>query len=76
MLFHLTFDPLASVGTRRTRSECMHASSGPHIRPGESVVQIFPQRLGTPFPRNFVDHVRTICKRLYRVYVSLAPQNR
>lgn len=36
-------------------------------------LQIFPQRLGTPFPRNFVDNVRTICKRLYRVYEGPPP---
>ncbi|KAL8119907.1 hypothetical protein AgCh_017142 [Apium graveolens] len=28
---------------------------------------IFPQKLGTPFPPNFVDVVKTIFKRLFRV---------
>eukprot|EP00241_Pyramimonas_parkeae_P011444 CAMPEP_0114255882 /NCGR_PEP_ID=MMETSP0058-20121206/17829_1 /TAXON_ID=36894 /ORGANISM="Pyramimonas parkeae, CCMP726" /LENGTH=215 /DNA_ID=CAMNT_0001370357 /DNA_START=493 /DNA_END=1137 /DNA_ORIENTATION=- len=32
---------------------------------------IFPQRLGAPFPRNFIESVRTICKRLYRVYAHM-----
>jgi len=45
------------------------------LLPCAAPLQIFPQRLGTPFPRNFVDNVRTICKRLYRVYVCPpAPQ--
>jgi len=32
---------------------------------------IFPQRLGAPFPKNFPDVVRTICKRLFRVYAHM-----
>ena len=30
--------------------------------------RIFPQQYGTPFPHNFQDVVRTIFKRLFRVY--------
>uniref|UniRef100_A0A7S0R1G3 MOB kinase activator-like 1A n=1 Tax=Pyramimonas obovata TaxID=1411642 RepID=A0A7S0R1G3_9CHLO len=33
--------------------------------------EIFPQRLGSPFPRNFIENVRTICKRLFRVYAHM-----
>lgn len=32
---------------------------------------IFPQQLGTPFPPNFVDTVKTIFKRLFRVYAHM-----
>jgi MOB kinase activator 1 len=30
---------------------------------------IFPQKLGTPFPPNFKEVVKTIFKRLFRVYM-------
>ena len=33
--------------------------------------QIFPQRPEQPFPRTFVDAVRTIFKRLFRVYAHI-----
>ncbi|KAI9074144.1 hypothetical protein K1719_043915 [Acacia pycnantha] len=29
---------------------------------------IFPQKIGAPFPPNFIDVVKTIFKRLFRVY--------
>ncbi|KAL6974607.1 MOB kinase activator 1A [Sarracenia purpurea var. burkii] len=32
---------------------------------------IFPQKLGAPFPPNFVDVVKTIFKRLFRVYAHI-----
>ncbi|XP_057506791.1 MOB kinase activator-like 1A [Actinidia eriantha] len=32
---------------------------------------IFPQRLGAPFPPNFLDVVKTIFKRLFRVYAHI-----
>ncbi|PQQ04658.1 MOB kinase activator-like 1A [Prunus yedoensis var. nudiflora] len=32
---------------------------------------IFPQRLGAPFPANFQDVVKTIFKRLFRVYAHI-----
>ncbi|KAH0455868.1 hypothetical protein IEQ34_015900 [Dendrobium chrysotoxum] len=32
---------------------------------------IFPQKLGTPFPHNFKDVVKTIFKRLFRVYAHI-----
>ncbi|XP_071702699.1 MOB kinase activator-like 1A [Rutidosis leptorrhynchoides] len=32
---------------------------------------IFPQRLGAPFPANFRDVVKTIFKRLFRVYAHI-----
>ncbi|KAG6466058.1 hypothetical protein ZIOFF_076146 [Zingiber officinale] len=32
---------------------------------------IFPQKLGTPFPANFKDVVKTIFKRLFRVYAHI-----
>ncbi|XP_047947275.1 MOB kinase activator-like 1A [Salvia hispanica] len=32
---------------------------------------IFPQKLGNPFPRNFHDVVKTILKRLFRVYAHI-----
>eukprot|EP00850_Spirogloea_muscicola_P021018 SM000233S07989 [mRNA] locus=s233:206296:207656:- [translate_table: standard] len=32
---------------------------------------IFPQRLGAPFPPNFKDVVKTIFKRLFRVYAHI-----
>ncbi|KAG6469773.1 hypothetical protein ZIOFF_070704 [Zingiber officinale] len=32
---------------------------------------IFPQKLGTPFPPNFKDVVKTIFKRLFRVYAHI-----
>lgn len=32
---------------------------------------IFPQKLGCSFPRHFPDVVRTICKRLFRVYAHM-----
>lgn len=32
---------------------------------------IFPQRLGTPFPLNFKDIIKTIFKRLFRVYAHI-----
>ncbi|XP_068634857.1 MOB kinase activator-like 1A isoform X1 [Aristolochia californica] len=32
---------------------------------------IFPQKLGTPFPSNFKDVVKTIFKRLFRVYAHI-----
>ncbi|KAG6506674.1 hypothetical protein ZIOFF_032001 [Zingiber officinale] len=32
---------------------------------------IFPQKLGTPFPANFKDVVKTIFKRLFRVYTHI-----
>ncbi|KAK1301840.1 MOB kinase activator-like 1 [Acorus calamus] len=32
---------------------------------------IFPQKLGTPFPPNFRDVVKTIFKRLFRVYAHI-----
>eukprot|EP00850_Spirogloea_muscicola_P012471 SM000080S22986 [mRNA] locus=s80:602218:603566:- [translate_table: standard] len=32
---------------------------------------IFPQRLGAPFPSNFKDVVKTIFKRLFRVYAHI-----
>lgn len=34
-------------------------------------IQIFPQRPGQPFPRSFLDTVRTIFKRLFRVYAHI-----
>jgi hypothetical protein len=33
--------------------------------------QIFPQRPEQPFPRTFVETVRTIFKRLFRVYAHI-----
>lgn len=33
--------------------------------------QIFPLQLGTPFPKNFTEVVRTIFKRLFRVYAHI-----
>jgi len=33
--------------------------------------QIFPLQLGTPFPKNFNEVVRTIFKRLFRVYAHI-----
>jgi len=33
--------------------------------------QIFPLQLGTPFPKNFIEVVRTIFKRLFRVYAHI-----
>eukprot|EP01100_Stratorugosa_tubuloviscum_P000981 TRINITY_DN121_c0_g3_i4.p1 TRINITY_DN121_c0_g3~~TRINITY_DN121_c0_g3_i4.p1 ORF type:complete len:217 (+),score=89.45 TRINITY_DN121_c0_g3_i4:130-780(+) len=32
---------------------------------------IFPSRVDTPFPRNFIDVVRNIFKRLFRVYAHI-----
>ncbi|XP_013676270.2 MOB kinase activator-like 1A [Brassica napus] len=32
---------------------------------------LFPQRLGAPFPQNFKDVVKTIFKRLFRVYAHI-----
>lgn len=32
---------------------------------------IFPQKLGAPFPSNFRDVVKTIFKRLFRVYAHI-----
>jgi MOB kinase activator 1 len=32
---------------------------------------IFPQKLGTPFPQNFREVVKTIFKRLFRVYAHI-----
>ncbi|XP_042034819.1 MOB kinase activator-like 1A isoform X2 [Salvia splendens] len=32
---------------------------------------LFPQRLGAPFPTNFTDVVKTIFKRLFRVYAHI-----
>ncbi|KAK7843363.1 mob kinase activator-like 1a [Quercus suber] len=32
---------------------------------------LFPQRLGSPFPPNFKDVVKTIFKRLFRVYAHI-----
>ncbi|XP_062211506.1 MOB kinase activator-like 1A isoform X1 [Phragmites australis] len=32
---------------------------------------IFPQKLGTPFPPNFPDVIKTIFKRLFRVYAHI-----
>ncbi|XP_058213520.1 MOB kinase activator-like 1A [Rhododendron vialii] len=32
---------------------------------------IFPQKLGAPFPPNFLDVVKTIFKRLFRVYAHI-----
>ncbi|MFS7973549.1 putative MOB kinase activator family [Helianthus anomalus] len=32
---------------------------------------IFPQKLGVPFPPNFQDVVKTIFKRLFRVYAHI-----
>nr|GMD76070.1 MOB kinase activator-like 1A [Ipomoea batatas] len=32
---------------------------------------IFPQRLGAPFPGNFKEVVKTIFKRLFRVYAHI-----
>ncbi|XP_019710181.1 MOB kinase activator-like 1A isoform X3 [Elaeis guineensis] len=32
---------------------------------------IFPQKLGAPFPPNFQDVVKTIFKRLFRVYAHI-----
>ncbi|CAD6205074.1 unnamed protein product [Miscanthus lutarioriparius] len=32
---------------------------------------IFPQKLGTPFPQNFKEVVKTIFKRLFRVYAHI-----
>mmetsp|Transcript_9360 Transcript_9360/g.34332 ORF Transcript_9360/g.34332 Transcript_9360/m.34332 type:complete len:221 (-) Transcript_9360:633-1295(-) len=33
--------------------------------------QIFPQQIGAPFPDNFVDIVRQVMKRLFRVYAHM-----
>ncbi|KAK9792022.1 hypothetical protein WJX73_002175 [Symbiochloris irregularis] len=33
--------------------------------------RIFPQNLNSSFPPNFVDVVRTICKRMFRVYAHM-----
>lgn len=33
--------------------------------------RIFPQQYGVPFPTNFVDVVRTVFKRLFRVYAHI-----
>ena len=38
---------------------------------GPPTAQIFPQRPEQPFPRMFVDAVRTIFKRLFRVYAHI-----
>ncbi|XP_024182622.1 MOB kinase activator-like 1A isoform X2 [Rosa chinensis] len=32
---------------------------------------IFPQKLGAPFPSNFIDVVKTIFKRMFRVYAHI-----
>jgi len=32
---------------------------------------VFPSKIGVPFPRNFRDTVKTICRRLFRVYAHL-----
>nr|TKW01396.1 hypothetical protein SEVIR_8G177300v2 [Setaria viridis] len=32
---------------------------------------IFPQKIGTPFPQNFKEVVKTIFKRLFRVYAHI-----
>ncbi|KMZ58919.1 MOB kinase activator 1A [Zostera marina] len=32
---------------------------------------VFPQKIGVPFPTNFLDVVRTIFKRLFRVYAHI-----
>ncbi|KAK9458002.1 Mob1/phocein [Dipodascopsis uninucleata] len=32
---------------------------------------VFPSKIGVPFPRNFLQIVRTIFKRLYRVYAHM-----
>jgi MOB kinase activator 1 len=32
---------------------------------------IFPSKVGVPFPKNFAATVRTICKRLFRVYAHI-----
>ncbi|KAK1547902.1 hypothetical protein Q3G72_004513 [Acer saccharum] len=33
---------------------------------------IFLQKLGAPFPPNFKEIVKTICKRLFRIYAHLS----
>ncbi len=33
--------------------------------------RIFPQQYGIPFPPNFMDVVRTMFKRLFRVYAHI-----
>ena len=33
--------------------------------------RIFPQQYGVPFPGNFMDVVRTVFKRLFRVYAHI-----
>lgn len=33
--------------------------------------RIFPQQYGVPFPYNFMDVVRTVFKRLFRVYAHI-----
>lgn len=33
--------------------------------------RIFPQQYGVPFPANFMDVVRTVYKRLFRVYAHI-----
>jgi MOB kinase activator 1 len=66
--------PLCSTRCTTTNTLCSHSSCVLCLLLHcATPVQIFPQRLGTPFPRNFVDNVRTICKRLYRVYVCRSP---
>jgi len=32
---------------------------------------VFPHKIGVPFPRNFRDVVRTIIRRLFRIYAHL-----
>ncbi|KAF6158326.1 hypothetical protein GIB67_022406 [Kingdonia uniflora] len=33
--------------------------------------KIFPQKLGVPFPHNFMDVVKIIYKRLFRIYAHI-----
>ncbi|KAF6158898.1 hypothetical protein GIB67_012315 [Kingdonia uniflora] len=33
--------------------------------------KIFPQKLGVPFPRNFLDVVKIIFERLFRIYAHI-----
>jgi len=33
--------------------------------------EVFPNKIGVPFPRNFRDTIRTIFRRLFRVYAHL-----
>jgi hypothetical protein len=55
------------------RSQQLSTAASPPIlcRPQIDDPSVFPGQFGEPFPPNFMDVVRTIFKRLFRVYAHI-----